>query len=88
MKSNIIEIKYIGFPLLAKELEDNANYFNSLALLKKQKKFISKCDCIVLGCTPYNTIKEVILHKLYKDNCTGLIFDQMKFNLIFICSYL
>ena len=69
-------IKYITFPLLAKQIEDNSNYNNSLARLKKQHEFIKKCDCVVLGCTHYNIIKDDILDELVKYNFNGVIVDS------------
>lgn len=69
-------IKYITFPLLAKQIEDNSNYNNSLARLKKQHEFIKKCDCVVLGCTHYNIIKDDILDELVKYNFNGVILDS------------
>jgi len=69
-------IRYITFPLLAKQIEDNSNYNNSLARLKKQHEFIKKCDCVVLGCTHYNIIKDDILDELVKYNFNGVIVDS------------
>jgi glutamate racemase len=71
-----INIKYIIFPLLVKQIEDNSNYNNSLARLKKQYEFIKKCDCVVLGCTHYNIIKDDILDELVKYNFNGVILDS------------
>lgn len=48
IKSNTIQIKYVSFPLLAKEIEDNTSYNKSLDRLKKQEEFIENCDCVVL----------------------------------------
>ena len=77
MKSNSIKIKYVSFPLLAKELEENTSYNKSLDKLKKQKEFIENCDCVVLGCTHYNIIKDVISHELQmKYNFQGVILDS------------
>jgi len=76
LKSTNRNIKYITFPLLAKQIEDNTNYNNSLARLKKQKEFIKKCDCVVLGCTHYNIIKDDIIDELDKYNFTGVILDS------------
>jgi glutamate racemase len=69
-------IRYITFPLLAKQIEDNSNYNNSLIRLKKQHEFIKKCDCVVLGCTHYNIIKDDILDELVKYNFNGVIVDS------------
>ncbi len=69
-------IKYITFPLLAKQIEDNNNYSSSLIRLKKQHEFINKCDCVVLGCTHYNIIKDDILDELVKYNFNGVILDS------------
>jgi len=71
-------IKYITFPLLVKQIENNSNfnYYNSLARLKKQYEFIKKCDCVVLGCTHYNIIKDDILEELVKYHFNGVILDS------------
>ena len=65
LNSNNITIKYITFPLLAKHIKTNSNKINlSINRLKKQKDFFNICDCVVLGCTHYNIIKDVILDEL------------------------
>ena len=69
-------IKYITFPLLAKQIENNSNFNQSLTRLKKQHEFIKKCDCVVLGCTHYNIIKDDILDELIKYNFNGVILDS------------
>jgi glutamate racemase len=76
LKSPNRNIKYITFPLLAKQIEDNTNYNNSLARLKKHHEFIKKCDCVILGCTHYNIIKDDILDELVKYNFNGVILDS------------
>lgn len=75
-RSNII-IKYVSFPLLAKELEEGTSYSKSLNILRQQKEFISDCDCVVLGCSHYNAIKDEILSLLkIKYNFKGVILDS------------
>ena len=75
--SNNIKVKYITFPLLAKQLEYHKNFEESIDRLKKQQNFIKKCDCVVLGCTHYNTIKDEILNELkIKYNFKGVILDS------------
>jgi len=69
-------IKYITFPLLAKQIENNSNFNQSLIRLKKQQEFIKNCDCVVLGCTHYNIIKDYILDELVKYNFNGVILDS------------
>ena len=77
LDSNNIKIKYITFPLLAKQLEYHKNFDESIDRLKKQQDFIKKCDCVVLGCTHYNTIKDEILNELKtKYNFTGVVLDS------------
>jgi glutamate racemase len=71
-----INIKYLTFPLLAKQIENNDNFNISIKRLKKQKEYIKKCDCIVLGCTHYNIIKDIILDELTKYNFNGVILDS------------
>jgi glutamate racemase len=77
LKSNSRVIKYLTFPRLAKELELSMSYNKSLVRLQKKKKFIEKCDCIILGCTHYNTIKGEILQEVRsKYNFKGDILDS------------
>jgi glutamate racemase len=77
LDSTNIKIKYITFPLLAKQLENNNNFDESIGRLKIQQDFIKKCDCVVLGCTHYNTIKDEILNELKtKYNFKGVILDS------------
>jgi glutamate racemase len=75
LKSIHRQISYVSFPLLAQEIEDHAPY--DLDKLKKQKTFIETCDCVVLGCTHYNSIKDVISRELNtKYNFHGVILDS------------
>ena len=77
LKSKRREIKYLTFPELATELELGMSYNKSLDRLQKQKEFIEKCDCVVLGCTHYNTIKDVISQELrIKYNFKGIVLDS------------
>jgi glutamate racemase len=77
LKSDRLVIKYLTFPTLAKELELGWNYNKSMDRLKRQKEFIEKCDCVVLGCTHYNTIKDVISQELrIKYNFKGVVLDS------------
>lgn len=79
-------IKYLTFPLLAKEIENSKKDLSkSLHRLSKKKEFIKKCDCIVLGCTHYNIIKLELLKKL-KDNYdfTGTLIDSNEMILKYI----
>ena len=80
LRANHRTIKYITLPLLAKELELGMNYNKSLDRLQKEKEkeIIKKCDCIVLGCTHYNIIKDVISRELRdnKYNFKGVILDS------------
>ena len=64
--------------MLAKELELGMNYNKSLDRLQKEKEIIKRCDCIVLGCTHYNIIKDVISRELRdnKYNFKGVILDS------------
>jgi glutamate racemase len=76
LNSNNINIKYLTFPLLAKQIENNDNFNISIKRLKKQKEYIKNCDCIVLGCTHYNIIKDIILDELTKYNFNGVVLDS------------
>jgi glutamate racemase len=78
LNSNNINIKYITFPSLAHEIENHQNkYSESIERLKKQKNFFKLCDCVVLGCTHYNIIKNIILDELKnKYDFRGVILDS------------
>jgi glutamate racemase len=76
LNSNNINIKYLTFPLLAKQIQNNIDFNQSIKRLKKQKEYIEKCDCVVLGCTHYNIIKDLILDELSKYNFNGVILDS------------
>jgi glutamate racemase len=77
LESNNVTVKYITFPLLAKQLEYHTNYDESIDRLKKQQDFIKKCDCVVLGCTHYNIIKHEISNELKtKYNFKGVVLNS------------
>jgi glutamate racemase len=77
LNTNYRKIKYVSFPLLAQELEEKTSYSKSLERLQQQKEFIQDCDCVVLGCSHYNTIKDEILSLLkMKYNFQGVILDS------------
>jgi glutamate racemase len=76
LSTNNIKIKYLTFPLLAKQIENNNNFNISIKRLKKQKEYIKKYDCVILGCTHYNIIKDVILNELTKYNFNGVVLDS------------
>jgi glutamate racemase len=78
LNSNNINIKYITFPLLAHQIENHHKDFSvSIDRLKKQKNFFNICDCVVLGCTHYNIIKNIIFDELKnKYDFTGVILDS------------
>lgn len=79
LNSNDIQIKYITFPFLAKSIENHSEeeINDSIDRLIKKKDFLKICDCVVLGCTHYNTIKNLISNELkikYKFN--GVVLDS------------
>ncbi len=78
LNSNNINIKYITFPLLAHQIENHHKDFSvSIDRLKKQKNFFNICDCVVLGCTHYNIIKNIIFDELKnKYDFKGVILDS------------
>jgi len=77
LKTKRNQINNLPFPLLAKELETHTSYSKSLDKLKKQKDFIEICDCVVLGCTHYNIIKNEITDELrYNYNFKGVVLDS------------
>ena len=69
-------MNYVSFPLLAQELDEHTNYNESLTRLKKHKKDVEACDGVVLGCTHYNVIKDVLSKELTKYNFNGVVLDS------------
>ena len=75
LKSNV---RYLTFDLLPSEIENNNinNIHNTLIRLSSVKHFLSICDCVVLGCTHFNVIKNTISKYLKQNNFTGKILDS------------
>ena len=78
LNKNGVQIKYITFPLLAVKIENNSDEItNSINRLKNKKDFLKICDCVVLGCTHYNIIKNLISKELkIKYKYDGVILDS------------
>ena len=75
LKSNV---RYLTFDLLPSEIENNNinNIHNTLIRLSSVKHFLSICDCVVLGCTHFNVIKNTISKYLKQNNFSGKILDS------------
>ena len=73
-----VEIKYLTFPTLAKKIENSdSDLEKSIMRLSRKKNFLEDCDCVILGCTHYNTIKESITNDLRNNyKFTGDILDS------------
>ena len=73
-----LNVKYITFNLLPSDIDnDNFNNINNtLKRLSYHKHFLSICDCVVLGCTHFNVIKNTISKYLQKYNFTGELLDS------------
>lgn len=71
-------VKYMTFDLLPSDIDNNNlnNIDKNLERLSIHKKFLSICDCVVLGCTHFNVIKETICKYLQKYNFSGEILDS------------
>lgn len=78
LNSNDIQVKYITFPLLPKIIENKGKDFNkSFNRLINKKEFLKICDCVVLGCTHFNIIKDLISKELKtKYNFNGIVLDS------------
>lgn len=78
LNSNDIQVKYITFPLLPKIIENKGKDFNkSFNRLINKKQFLKICDCVVLGCTHFNIIKDLISKELKtKYNFNGIVLDS------------
>ena len=66
------------FDLLPSDIDNNNinNIHNTLERLSSLKQFLSICDCVVLGCTHFNVIKNTISKYLKQNNFTGKILDS------------
>lgn len=75
LKSNV---KYMTFNSLPYDIDNNNinNIHNTLERLSSVKDFLSICDCVVLGCTHFNVIKDTICKYLQKYNFSGQILDS------------
>lgn len=73
-----LNVKYITFNLLPSDIDnDNFNNINNtLKRLSSHKHFLSICDCVVLGCTHFNVIKNTISKYLQEYNFTGELLDS------------
>lgn len=79
LHSKDVVVKYITFLTLAKEIEDHRKdqISKSLNRLNKQKDFLKICDCVVLGCTHYNIMKDQISEELkIKYDFHGVVLDS------------
>ena len=78
LSNEYVEIKYLTFPTLAKKIENSDSELEkSIMRLSRKKKFLEDCDCVVLGCTHYNTIKKSITNNLKNNHkFTGDILDS------------
>lgn len=74
-------VEYLTFPGLADEIDDNSspNVFKSLKRFEQKREFLKHCDCVILGCTHYNTIIDEISKLLRSDyHFTGKVLNSNK----------
>tara|TARA_B100000900_G_C20458230_1_gene666066 strand:+ start:286 stop:957 length:672 start_codon:yes stop_codon:yes gene_type:complete len=73
-----LNIKYMTFDSLPSDIDNNNidKINNTLHKLSTHKHFLSMCDCVVLGCTHFNFIKNTISKYLQKNNFSGEIIDS------------
>tara|TARA_B100000927_G_scaffold291697_1_gene295816 strand:+ start:3379 stop:4023 length:645 start_codon:yes stop_codon:yes gene_type:complete len=78
LSSENINIKYITFPFLAERIDNKSSDIDfSIKRLEKQKDYLKTADCIVMGCTHYNIIKNRFKNELKsKYNFNGDILDS------------
>ena len=74
---NII-IKYLTLPSLVKYTNYTGEINNYLQSISKQKDFIKICECVVLGCTHYNIIENLIKNELKRYGFNGIILNSNK----------
>ena len=75
LKSNV---KYITFNSLVGDIDNKNtnNIHNTLEKLSNHKGVLSICDCVVLGCTHFNIIKNTISKYLKQNHFNGEILDS------------
>jgi glutamate racemase len=73
-----LNIKYMTFDLLPFDIDNNNlnNIHKTLEKLSIHKHFLPICDCVVLGCTHFNVIKNNISECLKRNNFTGEMIDS------------
>lgn len=78
LSSENMIIEYLSFPSLVNIIDNNTkDYEKSFNRFTNKKEFLKKCDCVVLGCTHYNTIKNIISKELKtKYDFKGIILDS------------
>lgn len=79
LNSNNVQIKYITFPHLPRRIDNNNSegINESIKRLANKKEYLKKCDCVVLGCTHFNSIKKLLSKELRnKYNFNGVILDS------------
>ena len=78
LKPNKINVKYLTFPLLASRIEYNnkEEISKSLKRISKKKDFLKISDCVVLGCTHFNIIKNLIFEVLKLNEFKGVLLDS------------
>ena len=74
---NII-IKYLTLPSLVKYTNYTGEINNYLQSISKQKDFIKIYECVVLGCTHYNIIENLIKNELKRYGFNGIILNSNK----------
>tara|TARA_Y100000389_G_scaffold178546_1_gene191814 strand:+ start:356 stop:1087 length:732 start_codon:yes stop_codon:yes gene_type:complete len=83
----INNVHYITLPLLAGVIDRGENINTALEPLHHHNDIIKKADCVVLGCTHYNMVKEQIYSRLKKHFFKGYILNSNKTMLKYIYDY-
>ena len=77
LNSSAFNINYASLNLSENKMTNNTKISEAINKLIKYKSFIANCDCIVLGCSSYSIIKNIIAKELKsKYNFNGLLLDS------------
>jgi glutamate racemase len=77
LNSSTVSITYASLNLLESEIKNNVKVHDAINKLQNYKAFIAKCDGIVIGCSSYSLIKNVIAQELkLKYNFNGQLLDS------------
>jgi len=70
-------IKHVSLNLLENDIQNSVKVYEALEKLANLKTFIAKCDGLVIGCSSYSLIKNIIMQECKtKYNFKGALLDS------------